>query len=129
MELCHAPEKCTTDLGRPTKAHGIDADEKGAVVMNFGRTNRELHMVDRLMEEDHPVIEDWGRGRRTAPEEHDVLEAFRRFRSGAPLLARQIASAAKYPDMTNALTTRDIRELRAEHCAYGRAALYQVRPA
>lgn len=41
----------------------------------------ELHMLDRLLQADDPIIDDWARGRRIAPAEYDncILEAFKRF--------------------------------------------------
>jgi antitoxin CptB len=44
-------------------------------------TSAELRMLDRLLEVDDPIIDDWARGRRATPTEYDngVLEAFRRF--------------------------------------------------
>ena len=46
-----------------------------------GLASDELHMLDRLLEADDPIIDDWTRGRRVAPAGYDngVLEAFRRF--------------------------------------------------
>jgi len=53
-----------------------------------GLASDELHMLDRLLEADDPVIDDWTRGRGVAPADYDngVLEAFRRYcsRAGAP---------------------------------------------
>ena len=41
----------------------------------------ELHLFDRLLETDDPVIDDWIRGRRFIPKEHDnnVLASLRRY--------------------------------------------------
>jgi antitoxin CptB len=46
-----------------------------------GLTGDELQMLDRLLEADDPIIDDWIRGRRAAPTEHDnsVLEALKQF--------------------------------------------------
>jgi antitoxin CptB len=41
----------------------------------------ELGMLDRLLQRDDPIIDDWVRGRRATPAEYDnsILKAFRRF--------------------------------------------------
>jgi antitoxin CptB len=46
-----------------------------------GWAGDELQMLDRLLEADDPIIDDWIQGRRMAPAEYDnsVLEALRRF--------------------------------------------------
>ena len=55
----------------------------GSFVDRFidGLASDELHMLDRLLEADDPIIDDWTRGRQVAPAEYDngVLEAVRGF--------------------------------------------------
>lgn len=46
-----------------------------------GLATHELHVLDRLLETDDPIIDDWIRERQVVPEEfnNDVLQALKRF--------------------------------------------------